>query len=206
MLDAFPGHVYASIELYSRCLPSGDEQLAKYRHGHERSATEHRLVDRHVAPPQRLEVLFSKDALNPGLGIVSLIRVLGQEGNSGDVLAWRWKRETGHVPVEPVGDLDQDPGAVAGVDIGPLGPAVLQIAERANGLRHDLVCGRARHVAHERDSAGVVFIARIIETLAPGLQAGHPHVLRSCRGELGRRWPGRQQVDASHRTGISTTS
>ena len=57
---------------------------------------------------------------------------------------------------EAVGDLDQDAGAVAGVGLGARRAAVLEVAERADAHRHDLVAGPALDVDDERDAAGVV--------------------------------------------------
>jgi hypothetical protein len=64
---------------------------------------------------------------------------------------------------EGVGQLDQDAGAVPGVGVGALGPPVLEALQRVQRPFHDLVgCGRA-HPCDERDAAGVVLVARVVQ-------------------------------------------
>ena len=45
--------------------------------------------------------------------------------------------EAGHLPQEPVRDLEQDAGPVAGVGLGARRPPVLQVAERTDGELDD---------------------------------------------------------------------
>ena len=66
---------------------------------------------------------------------------------------------------EAIGNLDQDAGAITGVDIGAACTSVLEIAERADRLGDDLVALAAVHVAHEVESARIVLVPGVIEPL-----------------------------------------
>ena len=50
-------------------------------------------------------------------------------------------------PQEGVGDLHQDAGAVAGVDLGAGGAAVVEVAQGGERLDHDVVAGSPVSVA-----------------------------------------------------------
>jgi hypothetical protein len=67
-------------------------------------------------------------------------------------------------PEERVGDLDEDPGAVAGVRVGALCPAVLKVRHRAQRPLHRLVRGNAVQPGDERHTAGVVLERGVVET------------------------------------------
>ena len=57
------------------------------------------------------------------------------------------------------------PGAVAGVGLGARGTAVVEVAQRGERLRHDVVAGHAGQGRHERDATGVVLVAGVVEPL-----------------------------------------
>ena len=57
------------------------------------------------------------------------------------------------------------PGAVTGVDLGAGGTAVVEVAQRGEGLGDDVVAGLAGQRGDERDAAGVVLVARVVEPL-----------------------------------------
>ena len=66
---------------------------------------------------------------------------------------------------EAVGDLDQDAGAVAGVGLGAGGAAVVEVARARRGPAATMRVAGATplHVDDERDAAGVVLEARVVE-------------------------------------------
>ena len=78
---------------------------------------------------------------------------------------WRGQLEVDDGAQERVGDLEQDAGAVAGVDLGAGGAAVVEVAQRGERLGHDVVAGLAGQGRHEGDAAGVVLVAGVVETL-----------------------------------------
>ena len=59
----------------------------------------------------------------------------------------------------------QDPGAVAGVDLGAGGAAVVEVAQGGEGLGHDVVAGLTGQGRHHGDATGVLLVARVVETL-----------------------------------------
>ncbi len=64
--------------------------------------------------------------------------------------------EAGYLAVEAVGDLDEDPGAVAGVDLGPGRASMLEMAETVKSHADDPVTAATVHVHDERHPARVV--------------------------------------------------
>ena len=64
--------------------------------------------------------------------------------------------EPHHLAVEAVGNLDQDPGAVAGVDLRAGGAPVLEMAETVQAHPDDVLAATTEHVHDERHPTGVV--------------------------------------------------
>ena len=75
-----------------------------------------------------------------------------------------------HPAQERVGELEQDPGAVAGLGIGAARAAVIHVPERLDAGRDDLARPRAVEPDHRREAARVVLEPRIVE-------AGHDSTL-----------------------------
>ena len=66
---------------------------------------------------------------------------------------------------EAVGNLHQHAGAVAHQRIGADGAAMRQVFEHEQAVLDDLVRLHALHLRDEADAAGIMLVARIIETL-----------------------------------------
>ncbi|MCY1243459.1 hypothetical protein D9M72_564750 [compost metagenome] len=66
---------------------------------------------------------------------------------------------------EAVGNLHEDARAVAHQRVGTDGTAVRQVFEHEEAVAHDLVRLLTLQMRDEADAAGIVFVARIIETL-----------------------------------------
>ena len=96
----------------------------------------------------------------------ALARIAGEEGGADGVLALRWQLGVEHLAEERVGDLDQDPRAVAHVGLGAGGAAVVEVAQRRQAELDHAVAGAPVHVDHERDTARVVLEARVVEAVA----------------------------------------
>ena len=86
-----------------------------------------------------------------------------QERNPDGVLPRGRQGEVDDRPQEAVGDLDRDASAVAGVRLGPLRAAMLEVAEGADAHRDDLVGGSPLDVDHERDAACVVLVGGVVQ-------------------------------------------
>ena len=74
------------------------------------------------------------------------------------VLAGRRQRSRRDLAQERVRRLDQDAGAVAGVDLAAAGAAVLQVLQDLQRLAHDGVRLAPFDVDDEADAAGVVLV------------------------------------------------
>ncbi len=94
--------------------------------------------------------LYLNDALR------RLGRILGEEGDAGGVVLLGRQLEVDDGSEEGVGDLHEDPGAVAGVGVGSVGAAVLEVAQRSDAELDDLVAALALEMRDEADSARVV--------------------------------------------------
>ena len=80
---------------------------------------------------------------------------------------------------QPVGDLEQDAGTVAGVGLGAGRAAVLEVGERQQAGLDQLVRAMALHVRDERHTTGVVFETRVVQARGPrGRQHVHFHESR----------------------------
>ena len=98
-------------------------------------------------------------------------RVGGQEGQADAVRAGGREREGDRLAEEAVGDLDEDAGAVAGVDLGARGAPVVEVAERVERVVDDLAALLALDVGDERHAARVVLEARVVEPEGLGCRA-----------------------------------
>ena len=94
------------------------EDLPEDRHRHERRRAKDRLVDGHIAPAKHHETFRLENALDLSRCCICQARLLGQERNAGGVGAGLGQVEGDDVAKEAIGNLDQDAGAITGVDIG----------------------------------------------------------------------------------------
>ena len=67
-----------------------------------------------------------------------------------------------------VGDLDQDPRAVAGVVLAAAGAAMVQVHQRRQAVADQLVGFPPLQVDDEPHAATVVLVLRVVETLGVG--------------------------------------
>ena len=110
-----------------------------------------------------------------------LLGVARQEDEPGAVLAGRRQgdAEPGALAAqEPVRHLEQDAGAVAGVRLAAAGAAVQEVDQDLERLAHDRVRAPPLDVHDEADAAGVVLVARVVETLG-GRLAWHQPLRRA---------------------------
>ena len=69
---------------------------------------------------------------------------------------------------QPVGNLDQDPGAVAGQGIGPDRAAMADVAQELHPLPDDVVTRPVADVHDEPDAARIVLVRGVVESLGCG--------------------------------------
>ncbi len=89
--------------------------------------------------------------------------VLGQEAHAHAVPAGIRQVHAALPAQERVGELDEDPRAVAGVRVGALGAAVLQLLEREQGAGDHLVRPRRTQTGDEGNSACIVLVGRVVQ-------------------------------------------
>ena len=134
-------------------------------HGPPGRGSQRSGLDGNVAPGQHPEVLLPRQFLEPVLGLGRVVGVGGQEDHPRGVATGIGQVGVHHRRKEPVGNLDQDPGAVAGGRLGPGGTPVGQVLEGGHGLAHQTVAPAPVQVGHERDAAGVVFERGVVQAL-----------------------------------------
>ena len=110
------------------------------------------------------EVLVD-DRLYCGGGRLGVGRVGGYEREAVAVGAGRRERESCDFPQEAVGNLEEDAGAVAGVDLGTRGAAMVEVAEGSEGGGDDVAACPTQDVGDERDPARVVLKPGVIEPM-----------------------------------------
>ncbi len=78
--------------------------------------------------------------------------------------------------IERVGNLDQDPRAIAHQRVGTDGAPVVEVFEDLQTLFDDAVAFLALDMGDKADTAGVMFIGRIVEPCAAGTEASVPRI------------------------------
>ncbi len=146
-------------------IGAGDEHLAEGRLHGQSPGSEHRVVGWHVAPSDDGEALGVADLGDERRRRAGLGRLRGEEGDARRVAAVGRQVELDNLAEEPVGDLHEDPGAVARVDLGAGRAPVLEVAERAEPELDDLVALAALDIDHERHTAGIVLESGVVEAL-----------------------------------------
>ena len=145
-------------------LAGADEQLADHRAAGARDLARVLGVDGHVAPAEQPLALGrtvrSSSVLEPRAGAV----VGRQEAHQHPVGAERRQLEVDDRAQQLVGHLHQDPGAVAGARVRAGGAAVLEVLERRDRARDDLVRGLVVQPRDHAHAARVVLEAGVVES------------------------------------------
>ena len=167
------------------------------------------LVDGHVAPADDALALGDDGVDQELLERFAALAVARQEADADAVGAGRREVLLDDSTDEVVGQLEQDPGAVAGVRVGARGAAMLEVLERDDRALHGLVRRHAVELGDHRDAAGVVLVGRVVEADPAGGSFRHGrarvgdatnpirHSEGSGNGSSGRRdgaAPGRRTV------------
>jgi hypothetical protein len=169
-LDTLAQDVEAALERGA----IGDPRAAAHEHLADvglhgaRGRSQVRAVRGDFAPAEEALSLLGHDALDDGPDLLALHRIAGKEHESGAILARRGKRDAegrALTTEERVGHLDEDAGPVTGVDLASARAAVQEVDERLEALADDGVRLEALDVDHESDTAGIVLVAGVVETL-----------------------------------------
>jgi hypothetical protein len=155
---------------------TGDEELAEARHRAARGVTQQVGVDRQVPPADDPQLLLGGDLLDAPLGLLDGLVGAGDERRAGGIAGRGRQVEVADLAEEPVGDLQQDAGAVSGVLLRAVGAAVVEVAQRRQRLHHDLVAGPTSHGGHEGDPTRVVLVLAVVQPLGRrDCSHGAPH-------------------------------
>ena len=156
---------------------SVEEGLPDHRLGGPGQIAQAAVVGGDVPPSEHRQSfrsgLFRQDLLAtaPRLG------VLGQEENSHAVMFLGGKRKTEGVGLgaeELIGDLDKNPGAVAGRFVGARRAAVHEVQQHLLAVLDNGMIAASCDVDDGADAAGIVFPLRIIQTLSTWHGKSHP--------------------------------
>ncbi len=150
------------LVLVDHLRPGADQELAELRGDVARRLAAAREVDRDLAPAQRQLAGGDHRLLEQALLGLPQGRVAGEEdardrdpARVGELGAG--DPELAHARAqEAVGELDQDPGAVAGARVGARGAAVLEVVERRQRQVDDVVARLAVEAGDAGDAATVV--------------------------------------------------
>ena len=126
------------------------------------------LLDRDVAPGDDALPLGLDGVGEQPLELVPALLLLGQEADRDAVLPRGRQLRADHAAQELVGQLHEDPGAVARVRVGARRAAVLQVLEGGDRPPDRLVARLAAQPRDERDAAGVVLVCGVVQTDRPG--------------------------------------
>ncbi len=147
---------------------TGDEHLADDRLNRLDAVAQNRVVGRHVAPAENALSFRRNELVERGDGLRPALLVARQKDEADRIGAGFGQIEPQRrrfLTNEPVRHLDQDAGAVAGEHVRSGRSAVAQIRQDLKALLDDLVTLAVLYIGHEADAAGVVLVARIVETL-----------------------------------------
>ncbi len=147
--------------LVGEVVGGAHEQLGDARGHGPGGAAAGRLVHRHVAPAEDPLALGLDAVLHQTHGLGGVAGRQEAEGHA--VAALLGKVEARLGAEEGVGKLEQDAGTVPGVGVGALGTAVLEALQRVQRSGHDLVRRGRAQPRHERNAAGVVLVARVVQ-------------------------------------------
>ena len=90
-----------------------------------------------------------------------------QEDRADGVTTTLGQLEVGCLAHELVGNLHQDPRAVAGVELSAARATVLQVVEHPERLRHGLVRAPVREIGDGADAARIVLELWVVEARGP---------------------------------------
>ena len=169
-LDHAPDHVQLALErvLVGDLVRRRDQHLADHGRRQPGGLADVALVDRHVAPPDRPLPLGLDRVLDQLLEHDAPLGILRQVADADPVAAGRRQLDAGdRGPQEAVGDLKEDPGAVARVRVRALGATVLEVLERVERLLDDGMARLTPQLRNERDATAIVLVGGVVEATGP---------------------------------------
>src|SRR5262249_54792083 len=148
-----------------------DEDLLMERFGRLHRLTEARIVARHIAPAEKSHS-FARDLFREDLLDLPAPRLFTRhEQHTDRILARSRQREaefSGLLGKEPVRNLNQNAGAVAGARIGAHGASMFEVQQNSQRVRNDRVRLPSFDVGNEADATRVLVEGWIIKALRGG--------------------------------------
>ena len=193
----FADHIQLAFQrvLHDHIVATPNEHLAddgllfanrrRHRHVH---------IDRHIAPSQQDLALCLDGTLHLLFAGKARGVLLGQKDHAHAVFAGGWQLHAlqGHLfAIQRVGQLNQDPRAIAHQLVSAHRTPVVQIFENFERVGYDAVALLAPNMGHKSDAAGIVLLAGCIQPVVlKVLDFGcrrHGALLKNYKGERGYR-------------------
>ena len=173
VLDALAHDVDPALERVVDQPVAGQEDLAERRLDRLGGGADHRVVDRHLAPAEDAQALATPRSSRPRRPP----RRPWPDRPAGR--RCRWRRRPRGAAAKPTtsrrkrsGIWMRMPAPSPVLTSLPDAPAVLEVAQGADALAHDVVAAQALHVDDEVDAARVVLERGVVEALS-GRQISH---------------------------------
>ena len=154
--------------------PSAGERGTAYKDlldvglGSSRLAANCGSIDRRIPPAEYRQSLLANNALQNSFALQALMFLHRQKCHAHGIGAGLRQFETQLAALahkEPVRDLEENAGAIAGFGIASAGAAVREVEQHLDSLAYDVVALDAADAGHESDPAGIVLLRRMVETL-----------------------------------------
>ena len=162
----------------------GHDQLDKLRQHGTGLVPAMSPVVRHVAPAEDGQALGRGDPRHLGLHD-SPVLASRQERQPRRIAPGRRKIKFTPGTEQLIRHLGQDAGAVAGLRIGALGPAVIQVAQHGQRTGDRVVTALAGQVSDKADATGVVLVLAVVQASAQRSGTGSQYLA------AGRQMPSR---------------
>ncbi len=143
--------------------PPADEHLLEHRLDRHRARANVPIVGWHVAPSDQALPFLVDDAFEERLNLVAGCFLAWEEHQSGAVAALGRQLHAELLRLgaeESVRHLNQDAGAVAGVDLAAAGAAVQQIDQELERVPNDRMRTLPLDVHDKPDATGVMLVVR----------------------------------------------
>ncbi len=126
------------------------------------------MIHRHVSPAEHRLALGPDESFDDLFAACAVLAILRQKGHAHAVVAFGWKIDavlSTPCPQKRVGQLDENPGPVAGQGVGTYRAAMGEILQQGQTLPDDMMTFMPFNVSDEANAARIVFMSRVVETL-----------------------------------------
>ncbi len=140
-----------------------DVRLRTARHPSDRAREAGR-----VAPAKYGQSFFADNALENALALQARMFFHGQECHAYAISTGpgQLKAQLAALPLEKLmRNLEEDAGSVTGLGIASASSAMGQVEEHLDALAYDVMTFVAANIGDESDSAGIVFLRRMVQAL-----------------------------------------